>query len=268
MSLEFVVNNQQLRRVDTTNVVSNNKNVYTCKFTFIDSEWDELHKFAIFTDGWGKITKVHLGKDSDILTCLVPDEVLEGANFKVAVYGGDLISTNNVTVSIIESGYKNHMHHPHNGHHHSCPSKKDVFVEIFDSLDTKFDSIAYNNNYLHVFNGSKLLESVYLPSLTEEDVNLLIQVFATDFQNLLDDKADKNHTHSLATSTDDGFMSKEDKMKLDGFDPDSLIVDDELDMDSNYPVANHAIATALAGKKDDFDFATELDKVIQNLIDE
>ena len=264
MSLEFEVNDQQLRRVDSTKIVGSNRNVYTCKFTFIDSAWDELHKFAIFTDGWGTTIKCHLGKDSNILTCLVPEEVLEGANFKVAVYGGDLLSTNNVTIPIIESGYKKHIRSKG-----ACPGdKKDVFVEIFDSLDTKIDSIAFSNDYLHFLCNDKLVESVYLPYLTEDDVNNLIQVFATDFQNELANKADKDHAHTKATTTDDGFMSKEDKAKLDGIESEALTIDTEIDPESSHAVANRVIAEALNGKKDNFDFVEEMDRVIQTLIDE
>ena len=254
MSLEFVVNDQQLRRVDTTRVVGNNKNVYTCKFNFIDSGWDELHKFAIFTDGWGTTIKVHLGKETNKLTCLVPDRVLKGAKFKVAVYGGDLLSTNNVTVPVIESGYHKHIHSKGK----ACSNKKDIFVEIFESLDTKIDNIAFSDDHLHVLCNNKLIESIYLPYLTEEDVNELIQVFADDFQEQLNNKADINHTHDLATTTDDGFMSHEDKEKLDGIDVEKLIIDTALDANSHHAVENRVIVEALNGKKDDFDFVEEI----------
>ena len=86
-TLEFEVHNQTLKRLDSQNVVNRNRNVYKCRFIFEeDSEWTNLNKFAIFTDGWGNSSTQHLGKNSDILTCLVPDQMLKGSYFKISIY--------------------------------------------------------------------------------------------------------------------------------------------------------------------------------------
>ena len=63
-------------------------------------------------------------------------------------------------------------------------------------------------------------------------------------------------------------MSKEDKAKLDGIESEALTIDTEIDPESSHAVANRVIAEALNGKKDDFDFVEEMDRVIQTLIDE
>ena len=156
MNLEFDVDNtQKLIRTDsTTEVVSKNYNVYRCRFTFSD-DWVDLNKFVIFRDGWGDTTTVHIGKGSNILCCMVPNNVLDGTHFKVMVYGGDLLSTNNVSIPLVTSGYTNGLSDP------SCTRKqKDIFIEIFNELDTKIDGIVYNNHCLNLFNHDLLVESV------------------------------------------------------------------------------------------------------------
>ena len=103
--LEFEVHNQILTRIDSQDVLNKSRNIYKCLFTFEeDSEWINLNKFVIFKDGWGNSSTVHLGKSSNTLSCLVPDEILRGSYFQVSIYAGDLITTNNVSVALIHSG--------------------------------------------------------------------------------------------------------------------------------------------------------------------
>lgn len=66
----------------------------------------------------------------------------------------------------------------------------------------------------------------------------------------LSGKADTGHTHSAASSTASGFMSKEDKAKLDGIatGANKTTVDSALSSTSANPVQNKVINTALAGK--------------------
>lgn len=60
----------------------------------------------------------------------------------------------------------------------------------------------------------------------------------------------KGHTHTKATSTAPGYMSAEDKAKLDGIDPEAakVDVDPALSATSTNPVQNKAVKAALDGK--------------------
>jgi len=237
VNLEFDVNNaQKLTRTDTTEVVSKNYNIYRCRFTFSD-EWIDLNKFVIFRDGWGETTTVHIGKGSHILCCMIPDNVLDGTHFKVMVYGGDLLSTNNVSIPLVTSGYMNGLSDP------TCTRKqKDIFIEIFDELDAKIDSIVYNNHCLNLFCKDKLVESVYLPFADEETVN------------------------DLLTSTTREFYELKNRLDTVEEIAEQLVVEDTIDPDSNHAISSKAVSEALETKEDKYDFVSRMDELIQNLI--
>lgn len=254
MNLEFTVNNQILTRKDSEKIVNKNRNVYQCKFTFENNEWEPLHKFALFRDGWGNSEKVYLGKDSNILSCVIPSSILQGTYFKVSVYGGDLTATNSVTIHLTESDYSGRAHG-------GCDNRrKDIFVEIFDRLDNTIDSIAYSDNCIHLFNGDVLIESVYLPFASEASLEELMQEAMEEFQKNL----------PIASEEKPGLMSSEDKLKLNTIEPGAnrTITDTELNSTSNNPISNSAVVEALGAKLDTDNLIDEVDNIIIQLIGE
>lgn len=66
----------------------------------------------------------------------------------------------------------------------------------------------------------------------------------------LQNKSDSNHTHTTATVSANGLMSKEDKSKLDGIatEANKTIVDSALSSSSTNPVQNKVVNSALDGK--------------------
>lgn len=66
----------------------------------------------------------------------------------------------------------------------------------------------------------------------------------------LQNKSDSNHTHTTATVSVNGFLSKEDKSKLDGIatKANKTIVDSSLSSSSTNPVQNKVVNSALNGK--------------------
>lgn len=72
----------------------------------------------------------------------------------------------------------------------------------------------------------------------------------TGLETALSGKSDTGHTHSAASTTANGFMSKEDKTKLNGIatGANKTSVDTALSASSTNPVQNKVINTALAGK--------------------
>ena len=72
----------------------------------------------------------------------------------------------------------------------------------------------------------------------------------TGLATALSGKADTGHTHGAASTTANGFMSKEDKTKLNGIatGANKTTVDTALSASSTNPVQNKVINTALAGK--------------------
>lgn len=66
----------------------------------------------------------------------------------------------------------------------------------------------------------------------------------------LQNKSDSNHTHTTATVSANGLMSKEDKSKLDGIatEANKTVVDSSLSSSSTNPVQNKVVNSALSGK--------------------
>lgn len=63
-------------------------------------------------------------------------------------------------------------------------------------------------------------------------------------------KANVNHSHASASSSANGFLSKEDKSKLDGIatEANKTVVDSSLSSSSTNPVQNKVVTSALSGK--------------------
>lgn len=63
-------------------------------------------------------------------------------------------------------------------------------------------------------------------------------------------KANVNHSHDSASSSANGFLSKEDKSKLDGIatEANKTVVDSSLSSSSTNPVQNKVVTSALGGK--------------------
>lgn len=74
--------------------------------------------------------------------------------------------------------------------------------------------------------------------------------FNTDITNQLKAKADASHAHDIATQNSNGFLSKQDKTKLDGIadGANKVIVDSSLSSTSTNPVQGKIINSALNGK--------------------
>lgn len=234
MNLEFEVTGQTLKRTDSQEVVSKNYNFYRCRFTFNEEDdWFDLNKFAIFRDGWGTQYTAHIGKGSTKLCCMIPDKVLNGTYFKVSIYAGDLYSTNNVTIQLLESGYRH-------GQSNSCSSRsKDIFVEIFEQLDATIDSIVYGDNCLHLYSKDTLVESVYLPFPSEETIQELVTTFTNELSEF------RERLGQIEAQT---------------------TVDQVLDDTSEHAISNKAVTLALGLKEDKYDFIERMDELVQNLI--
>ena len=170
IDMQFKVHNQLLKRLDKEIIVNKARNIIKTKFTVEGAVWDDVDKFVIFTDAFGSKITMHLGVDS-VCECAVPTLCLEANYFKITVYGGDLITTNEVTIPLAESGFTRK--------HHTCDIHpgKDIFVEIFSSLRSKIDEITFADNSLNIFSNGALVESICLPYLDEVQARNIIESY-------------------------------------------------------------------------------------------
>ena len=98
MTLTFEVENQMIHRTDTNIVVADSKNYLHASFTFSE-EWQGA-KTAIFSHG---VDRYSVLLENNM--CLVPWEVIKQGSIGVTVFCGDLITANNIYVSVYKSGY-------------------------------------------------------------------------------------------------------------------------------------------------------------------
>ena len=127
-------------------------------------------------------------------------------------------------------------------------------------LDEAGESGNIYNEYIWVESSFELIGStetklVVDTSLSESSVN---PVENRVVYEALAGKADIGHTHTGATSSNDGFLSSTDKVKLDSVEEgaNKIIVDTSLSSTSTNPVANSVVYEKLG------DIETILDEII------
>lgn len=177
--LTFNIYGQYLKRRDHHTVVNKSHNILKCKFTFKHNMWDGVEKFALFSNSTDTYN-IPLGNNNSG-DCIVPWEVLQGKWFKITVYGGDLITTNEVTIPLIRSGYTTDI----------TPTReasRDAFIAAIEQITGKIDSIEYDNNTLLLYSNGELLNSVSLPFLDEEHVLQYLEEYVskTNLDEVLD----------------------------------------------------------------------------------
>lgn len=148
-TLIFNVRNQNIGRVDNFLPVRYSRNYLYTEFDFKTPDWNGVTKTAIFKSAeYPNGIPVILG-DTD--TCLVPWEVLESTEFKVSVYGGDLITVDSAPVKLYESGYRTG----------DIPDPTpDIYAQLITLLESKADGLEYKNNILKLLSGETELARV------------------------------------------------------------------------------------------------------------
>lgn len=109
MIIKFIVNGQKLSlhpSFQKIKPVADSKNFLIANFDFHSKEWREQIVYALFTHN-KQTYKMVLGADPNLNfnECVIPFEVLRCPNFTVALYCGDRITTNIVTIPLEASGY-------------------------------------------------------------------------------------------------------------------------------------------------------------------
>lgn len=169
MNLKFHINQQLLRRTDNKVVVNKSRNHIQCHFHFTGHDWQNIEKFAIFKNSKGKAYTSFLGKEMNC-TCTIPSPAMTGNYMKISIYGGDLFTTQEIKVVLLPSGYTIDITPVD-------PDAKDVFVEAFESIQSKIDHITFEEGYLKCYGNGVLLEKTPIIANFEEKIKELIPSF-------------------------------------------------------------------------------------------
>ena len=129
MKLNFQVKNQILSRADDNVLVNQSRNYVQCGFTFLTEEWRNINKYVIFKNEDDESFELFLGTGC-YCECIIPSQVLTGDYFLLSVHGGDLITTDEKRVVLLEAGYTTEITP-------IKPYEKDIFIIIFEELAEK-----------------------------------------------------------------------------------------------------------------------------------
>ena len=110
-------------------------------------------KFVLFKDSWNNKTRVRLGRDNKIK---IPATVLAGSFFRLAVYAGDLITTNYLTVQLSTTIYNTGGCNDEDLH---------LFNDIFTQLRTKYDDLILEDSTLYCYGEGELLKIINFDDL-------------------------------------------------------------------------------------------------------
>lgn len=168
MILNFKLQNQIIKRTDKKIVINKSKNILFADFIFEGEEWEGIHKFAIFKNEKMQAFTSSLGLD-DNCRCSVPAEAITGRYLKVSVYGGDLVTSNELTITLVPAGYTTNISNS------SMSNGKDIFVDVYEKIESKIDNIIYEEGYLKCRSGEEVLCQVPLFLDVEEMIKLEVK---------------------------------------------------------------------------------------------
>lgn len=193
MELKFNIKNQTLTRIDKHIIVNKSHDYLTLKFKFLTDDWNGLTKYVILKDE-NNAYQFSIGMNN-IGYLDVPGFVLEGNFFKVSLYAGNRITTNEKTVVLIPAGYTTNISPV------TDDDVKDVFATLTEALADKINSITYEEGYLKCWSDNKLLYSI---ELVDNELSCYSEhaVSNSVITSALGSKADTVHSHTSSDVTD------------------------------------------------------------------
>lgn len=160
INIDFLINDKNnIRRIDSNPIISASSN-YLCNFTFQGEQWEDIEKYVIFKTSKNKTYTASLGTEMEA-SSPIPSAVLAGCLMKVSVYGGDLITTNEISVVIIPTGYTPDISS-------SDSEFKDAFADAYRRIEQKFDNaVLEDDNIIAFYAKDKKIATINLNPLLE-----------------------------------------------------------------------------------------------------
>lgn len=133
INIDFLINNRNnIRRIDANPIIASSSN-YQCNFTFEGEQWEGIEKYVVFKTNKNKSYTASLGTEMQS-SSPIPQAALSGCIMKVSVYGGDLITTNEVSVLVIPTGYTTDTSTQDS-------EFKDAFKEAYDKIKEAYEIV-------------------------------------------------------------------------------------------------------------------------------
>lgn len=156
MILEFRVGHDILKKNNSTSATEQSGDYYKCKFFMDRHVWKNTILSAVFMNDTGYIETVPLGECDELLTCIVPAHIASGEYFSLYITD-NVIKTNTISITL-----KNY--------HYRTRPKCNVIADIYDHINTKIDSIIFENYQLKCYSNGVLTDVIYLGNVDENEV--------------------------------------------------------------------------------------------------
>ena len=176
MILEFSVDDDILRRNNTTTVLDQSTDYYKCKFYPKREIWQGENMSATFMNDLGYIETVGLGECTDLLACLIPERIASGGYFNFYISSDEHKKTNTVSVALTN-------------HYTKAEEKCNVVSEIFAHIDEKIDDLVYENYQIKCYSNGILKDVIYLGNIDEDIIHDLVHTEIEAFKSTLADVA-------------------------------------------------------------------------------
>ena len=161
MIIKCLVKNQILKRKDKFLLANKSLNNIKLEVEFKSSEWLKFNIIqGIFSNKNGQY-RVLMNKENDNnYYCIVPSEVLTDEEFSISIAGGNLLTTNKINVYLRNSGVE----------FEALPnsSPTDIYMKIFEKLDSKYDNVSYENEYLSFYINDEVVKKIHISTIVDE----------------------------------------------------------------------------------------------------
>lgn len=142
MNLQFKLEKQKLIRLDEEEIAAFTRNYIHVTFYF-DEIWMDLKKYALFVTPNEDRYVVKLGYGK-VLSCSIPNDVLQNSFFNISVFADDLLTSTQETILISSSGYTTEVDEMDDGdilesNIDNIYTRKKHFDEICDGRANKFE---------------------------------------------------------------------------------------------------------------------------------
>jgi len=216
MILEFKVSNEILKKRETPAVVDQNTNYYKCKLYMDKKFWQGSLIYATFMNDVGYIETVQLGEYNKLLSCLVPQRIVQGGFFSLYISDDSNYKTNTISVTLTN-------------HYKKARQKCNVISEIFEQIDTKIDDLVYDNYQIKCYSNGELIDVIYIGNVDEQMVKDWVYDEMTTFRSELSDVAFSGSYNDLVDVPETFKPSEHTHLSEDINDLDEVVGDGDTD---------------------------------------
>lgn len=164
------VNNKKAKKIDQYN---------KCKFYFDRESYQNKELYAVFKNKYGYSEIVTLGAWKDVMSCSIPKRFLKDSFFRIFVYAKDSYSTNTISVILDEKCQVNKK------------KQKTALDDILKILQTKIDSIVFDDNQLKCYSDNQLIDTIFIDNVDEALVKEQIQLHFEEIDRRIEEKLQK-----------------------------------------------------------------------------